>query len=213
MSSILEFLQRLEATKARLEQLKGHRVRVGWAAGATHEKQRARPKGEAIAANANAKRKKRHGEIVSNFDVNFIGHGLQEASLAVIAKQLCYGRAGGVNKKTGKPYGAIPARNFVKNMHENFMGLLMRTVRDSVIDMDNPSPDVNFTRIGDVAKGQLQRSMKDSNAYAPNSPITIHGGWMANVKNGKPVHIEGKGSARPLHDKGTLIYSVEFEVK
>ena len=212
MSAIADFIEKkLKPMQERQKALASRHVRVGWAAGATHEKKRARPKGEALSANA--KSRKRHGEIVSNFDENFIGPGLPEASLAVIAKQLCYGRAGGVNKKTGKPYGAIPARNFVKNMHENFMGPLMRTVRDAVLNPDNPSPDVNFTAIGVMAKGQLQRSMKDSNRYAPNAPITVHGGWMANPKNGKPVHIDGKGSSRPLHNKGTLIQSVDFEVK
>lgn len=212
MSAIKDFIENtLHSYKARQEELKAHHVRVGWVAGANHEKKRARPKGEAIAANA--KRKKGRGEIVSNFDENFIGPGLQEASLAVIAKQLCYGRAGGVNKKTGKPYGAIPARNFVKNLQENHMGVLNRVIKDMAFGRGPKSGGIDFKYIGVIAKGQLQRSMKDSNRYAPNAPITVKGGWMANPKNGKPMHIEGKGGSRPLHDKGTLIQSVDFEVK
>ena len=47
------------------------------------------------------------------------------------------------------------------------------------------------------------------NNWAPNSPITIHGGWMKNKVTGKPVYIKGKGSDRPLIDTGSLRQSIK----
>lgn len=200
--------------QARLEQLKRHHVRVGWVDGAK-EQERARPNEKAKAMNKARKKAKLKGkgEIVSNFDVNTVGPGIRAASLAEIAKTLNYGRAGGISKKDGHEYGAIPARNFVEVFRNKHMKPVTRTVVREVLDFDNPSPDVNLKKVGVIAKGQLQRAMKDSNEYAPNAPFTINGGWMANPKNGKPFYSDGKKSARPLIDTGTLINSVDFEIK
>ncbi|WP_320793147.1 hypothetical protein [Hallerella porci] len=49
--------------------------------------------------------------------------GKPVASLATVAKTLCYGREGG-KTKSGREYGRIPARNFVevlKNKHSRLM--------------------------------------------------------------------------------------------
>jgi hypothetical protein len=48
----------------------------------------------------------------------------------------------------------------------------------------------------------------EDNGWAPNSPITIHGGWMANKKTGKPFYVKGKGSDRPMIDTGELRRSI-----
>ncbi len=208
MSDILKFLYRLETLKARAAQLSSKSVAVGWVDGAK-EQPRARPKAAALAANAkNGRRRK--GEFVSNFDENTVGPGQKAASLATIARVMNYGRAGGVSK-SGREYGAIPARDFVKNLKEKFLKPLHRVVLDEVLRGDGP--DVNMRKIGIVAKGQLQRSMKDSNAYAPNAKITVEGGWMADPKTKKPFKVEPKGSSRPLWNTGTLIRSVDFEIK
>lgn len=90
---------------------------------------------------------------------------------------------------------------------------LDRTIIKQILDIDNPSTGLNLNEIGVIAKGQLQRAMKDSNEYAKNAPFTINGGWMRNPKNGKPFYAEGKKSARPLIDTGTLVNSVDFEIK
>lgn len=208
MSDILKFLYRLESLKARTAQLASKTVMVGWADGAK-EQPRARPKKAALAANAKKGRKSK-GEFVSNFDENTVGPGRKAASLATIAKVMNYGRAGGINK-SGHEYGAIPARNFVKNFKEKFLKPLHRVILDEVIRGEGP--DVNMRKIGIVAKGQLQRSMKDSNAYAPNAKITVEGGWMADPKTKKPFKVEPKGSSRPLWNTGTLIRSVDFDIK
>ena len=62
-----------------------------------------------------------------------------------------------------------------------------------------------------------------SGNLAPNAPITINGGWMRNHVSGKPVligHIDpetgkiiGKGSSRPLIDKGSLRKAITYVVR
>jgi hypothetical protein len=47
------------------------------------------------------------------------------------------------------------------------------------------------------------------NGWAPNAPITIHGGWMLNKVTGKPIYIKGKHSERPLIDTGSLRQSIK----
>ena len=214
--SLLDFLQRLHAMQARAAQLSSKEVVVGWANDAK-EQPRAQSKGASLAANAKKNvgangRKRPRGEFVSNFDTDFIGPGQQAASLATIAKTLCYGREGG-HTKEGKEYGRIPARDFVRVLKEKHWRPLNRAVATKVIDISNTSPDVDMNFIGVVAKGQLQRAIKDSNEYAPNAPFTINGGWMANPKNGKPFYAEPKESGRPLINTGTLVNSVDFEIK
>ena len=206
--NILKFMYKLESLKARAAQLASRSISVGWADGA-REKPRARAKAAALAANAGKKRK-RKGEFVSNFDENMTGPGRKAASLATIARVMNYGRAGGVNK-SGHEYGAIPARDFVSNLKAKFMKPLRKAVMDEVLN--GTGPDVNFQKLGIIAKGQLQRSMKDSNAYAPNARITVEGGWMADPATKKPFKVEPKGSSRPLWNTGTLIRAVDFEIK
>ena len=215
MSAIAKLVKKLNAMERRARQLSQKEVVVGWANDA-REQPRARSKTASIAANtaknvgANG-RKKPRGEFVSNFDENFIGPGRQAASLATIAKVMCYGREGG-HTAAGKEYGRIPARNFVEVLKNKHAGILNRVVADEVI-RKGADGSVSMDKIGVVAKGQLQRAMKDSNEYAPNAPFTINGGWMAEPKTKKPFYAEPKGSNRPLWNTGTLIRSVDFEIK
>ncbi|MBR6448373.1 MAG: hypothetical protein IKS96_07180 [Fibrobacter sp.] len=134
-------------------------------------------------------------------------------SLAQIAKTLNYGRAGGKSKKDGHEYGAIPARNFVDVFKRKHLKPVTRTIVSEVLDFEEGKETVNLQKIGVVAKGQFQRAMKNSNEYEANAPFTVSGGWMANPISGKPFYAKGKKSARPLIDKGTLINSVDFEIK
>lgn len=211
----MKLVKKLEGMERRARQLAQKEVVVGWANDA-REQPRARSKTASLAANtaknvgANG-RKRPRGEFVSNFDADFIGPGQQAASLATIAKTLCYGREGG-HTKSGREYGRIPARNFVEVLKNKHSRLIQRVVADEVIKKGGDG-NVNMDAIGVVARGQLQRAMKDSNEYASNAPFTIEGGWMANPKNGKPFYSEGKGSDRPLWDTGKLIRSVDFEIK
>ena len=211
----MKLVKKLEGMERRARQLSSKEVVVGWANDA-REQPRAQSKEAALAANAKKNvgangRKRPRGEFVSNFDADFVGPGQQAASLATIAKTLCYGREGGTTK-SGHKYGRIPPRDFVRVLNEKHMRPLNRAIADQVIKQGE-SDNVNFDFVGVMAKGQLQRAMKDSNEYAPNAPITIHGGWMADPKTKKPFYVEPKNSERPLWNSGTLIRSVDFEVK
>lgn len=215
MSAIAKLVKKLEGMERRARQLAQKEVVVGWANDA-REQPRAQSKGASLAANtaknvgANG-RKRPRGEFVSNFDADFIGPGRETASLATIAKVMCYGREGG-HTAAGKEYGRIPARNFVEVLKNKHSRLIQRVVADEVIKK-GADGNVDMVFIADKAKGQLQRAMKDSNEYAPNAPFTINGGWMADPKTKKPFYAEPKGSNRPLWNTGTLIKSVDFEIK
>ena len=215
MSAIAKLVKKLEGMERRARQLAQKEVVVGWANDA-REQPRAKSKAASLAANtaknvgANG-RKKPKGEFVSNFDENFIGPGRETASLATIAKVMCYGREGG-HTASGREYGRIPARNFVEVLKNKHAGIIHRTVADQVIKK-GADGNVDMVAIGIAAKGQLQRAIKDSNEYAPNAPFTIEGGWMADPKTKKPFYAEPKGSNRPLWNTGTLYKQVDFEVK
>ena len=114
--------------------------------------------------------------------------------------------------KDGREYGRIPARNFVEVLKEKHSVPIFRKIADEVI-RKGADGNVDIDAIGIVAKGQLQRAIKDSNEYAPNAPFTKTGGWMANPINGKPFKAEPKGGERPLINTGTLVNSVDFEIK
>lgn len=212
MSAISKYILKLKAFESRARDLSSHEVIVGWAKDAK-EQPRAKPKEAAKAANVGKDgRKVKKGEFISNFDENFVGPGQQAASLAVIAKTLCYGREGGTTKG-GHEYGRIPARNFVKVLEEKHRKVIDRIVEKALVDDGSTAAKIDMETIADAARGQLQRAMRNSNEYAKNAPITIHGGWMADPKTKKPFYVEPKGSERPLWNTGTLINSVRSEVK
>ena len=218
LSGIGDFNHRLHLFLQKVKMLNTREVSVGWV-DSDKEQTRSKPKSEALAINAKRKKKKLKGrcEIVSNVDADFIGPGIKAASMATIAKVMNYGMAGGVSKD-GRQYGAIPARPFVQVLYKKFMNPIQREqlkMATNTMSKNVPPQTLQqqLTSLGVVAKGQLQRAMKDSNSYVANAPITIKGGWMTNPKNGKPFHVEPKGSSRPLWNKGTLINSVDFEIK
>ena len=56
----------------------------------------------------------------------------------------------------------------------------------------------------------------DSNGFgtwAPNSKLTVEGGWAVNKKSGKPFFTKGKKSSTPLIDTGEFRQSVISVVK
>ena len=57
------------------------------------------------------------------------------------------------------------------------------------------------------------RACIDSGIQPPNSPVTVHGGWIYNrvAKTGVPVR--GKGFDKPLFDTGELYRAFSYEVK
>lgn len=68
--------------------------------------------------------------------------------------------------------------------------------------------------IGAQASSMIQDAIRDED-WTPNAPITVEGGWMVNEygKNGPvPVHIDGKGSTKPLIDTGTMRQQCGFRL-
>ena len=68
-----------------------------------------------------------------------------------------------------------------------------------------------FERAGEAGVEGI-RSYIDAGVPPPNAPLTVHGGWIRNFSSGRPVHVEGKGSNKPLYDTGELYHSFSFEV-
>ena len=53
----------------------------------------------------------------------------------------------------------------------------------------------------------------DSHIPPPNSPVTVHGGWIYNRKARKGVYVSGKGFDKPLYDTGALYDAFDYEVE
>lgn len=119
-------------------------------------------------------------------------------SLARIARVLNYGTAPQF-KPDGSIQQRIPARPFMEVLRGEF-GEYLKHVAESgyrkILSGTGNSGDF-FKRFGVSAKGALQRAMMRSDLYKPNAESTI----------------KRKGSSRPLIDTGTLIRSVDYEVR
>ena len=57
------------------------------------------------------------------------------------------------------------------------------------------------------------RAYIDSHIPPPNSPVTVHGGWIYNRKARKGVYVPGKGFDKPLFDTGALYDAFDYEVE
>ena len=66
-------------------------------------------------------------------------------------------------------------------------------------------------KLGIAYEGEMRETFTKE-AFAPNAPITIHGGWMRNKKSGKPFKVKGKKSSRPLINTGRLRGSIMSKV-
>ncbi len=107
----------------------------------------------------------------------------------------------------------IPARPFLRNSvdaHEEEIHQMMDAVKRLL--MKGGSAEEALRYMGERQKKLIQKEIVDG-IFAPNAPITIHGGWMRNKKSGKVVLIKGKQSARPLIDSGTLRQSIHSVIQ
>lgn len=121
-----------------------------------------------------------------------------QPSLAQIARVLNYGTAPQF-RPDGSITHRIPARPFMEVLRSEYGDYLNKVAEQmarKIIAGTANSGDF-FKRFGVSAKGALQRAMQRSDRYAPNAPSTI----------------ARKGSSRPLIDTGTLIRSVDYEVR
>lgn len=106
----------------------------------------------------------------------------------------------------------IPARPFMDTLQKNSEELAEFS-QQAAAGLD--SAEAVVTAIGAKASSMIQDAIRDKE-WAPNAPITVEGGWMVNEygKNGPvPIHIEGKGSTKPLIDTGTMRQGCSFVVR
>jgi hypothetical protein len=113
----------------------------------------------------------------------------------------------------GSPVNNIPARPFMeqtrqKSMKE-VMGLMARLQK--AISNGSLTAMAAIKRLG-AAYEEEMKAIFTTGTFAPNSPITINGGWMRNRVSGKAFKVKGKGSSRPLVDTTRLRQSIIFKV-
>lgn len=113
----------------------------------------------------------------------------------------------------GSPANKVPARPFMLKTRiraqGKFAGLMKNMYRQI---LQGKGDAVQFLKkLGIAYEGEMRETFTKE-AFAPNAPITIHGGWMRNKKSGKPFKVDGKKSSRPLIDSGRLRGSIMSKV-
>lgn len=113
----------------------------------------------------------------------------------------------------GSTVNKIPARPFMKETRKKAESRFLRLMQDFYKKILNRRLGTNraLLRLGEAYEGEM-KGIFTSGSFAPNAPITIHGGWMRNKVSGKIFKVEGKGSSRPLIDTGRLRQSIIHKV-
>lgn len=92
--------------------------------------------------------------------------------------------------------GHVPERSFLRSTADAHQAKYLDMLRDAVDDvLDGRSPDRSLRRLGSVAVGDVQRTIRDIK-QPPNAPSTIR----------------KKGSDNPLIDTGRLRQSIEYAI-
>ena len=113
----------------------------------------------------------------------------------------------------GSPVNKIPPRPFMEETRKTSMkrvlGLMARLQK--AISNGSSTAMAAIKKLGAAYEGEM-KAIFTTGTFAPNSPITIKGGWMRNRVSGKAFKVKGKGSSRPLIDTGRLRQSIIFKV-
>lgn len=113
----------------------------------------------------------------------------------------------------GSQVNNMPARPFMKQTRETnekqFMGLV-RNFYKAILNGKMGSLKA-LSRLGEAYEGAMKEIFIKGH-FAPNAPITIHGGWMRNKVSGKVFKAEGKKSSTPLIDTGRLRQSIIYKI-
>ena len=113
----------------------------------------------------------------------------------------------------GSPINNIPKRELLEpvvNKHSEELSKELQKIIEAIFSNDEAKADMLMQRLAIRVENWCKQFFVDpDNGWAPNAPITIHGGWMRNKVSGKPVYIKGKGSDRPLIDTGSLRSSIK----
>lgn len=113
----------------------------------------------------------------------------------------------------GSPVNGIPPRPFMQKTRlraEGRFAELMKKLYNQILHGKSDAVKM-LKRLGAAYEGEM-KGVFTKETFAPNAPITIHGGWMRNKVSGKPFKAEGKKSSRPLINTGRLRGSIVSKV-
>lgn len=113
----------------------------------------------------------------------------------------------------GSAVNKIPPRPFMcatRERSENKVARLARSLYKAILK-GNASANKSLLKLGESYEGEMKNTFTRE-AFAPNAPITINGGWMRNKVNGKIFKVKGKQSSHPLIDGGRLRGSIIHKV-
>lgn len=123
----------------------------------------------------------------------------------------------GMIHEFGSIDGRIPERSFLRMPVQKKLKDIkeeLKKNKDKIIELvKNQEFETIFSNIGIIIERIIQEAFESSGfgEWKENAYITIHGGWMRS-KTGKPIHIKGKGSDKPLIDTGQLRRSITSKV-
>ena len=130
------------------------------------------------------------------------GHdtGINMAELALIMEK-------------GSPANKVPARPFMQKTRMRAEGRFAGLMKKFYSQLLHGKGDAvqMLKRLGAAYESEMRETFTKE-AFAPNAPITIYGGWMRNKKSGKPLNVMGKNSSRPLITHGRLRGSIMSKV-
>lgn len=117
----------------------------------------------------------------------------------------------------GSPINRMPPRPFLEPAlalpeNEEMLSDDMKSAASAAFDGDFGRAMNGLKMTGEDGATAVKRYM-DEGAFPANAPITINGGWMRNRVSGKPVHVKGKGSSKPLIDTGNLQGAITYVVE
>lgn len=119
--------------------------------------------------------------------------------------------------ENGSPVNNIPPRPVLKpalaqeEVHSEIVDLMKQATRKALVGDKNGAENC-WKKAGMFAQTACKNYIV-SGSFAPNAPITIHGGWMRNKVSGKFFHVKGKGSSKPLIDTGAMMNSITYEIR
>ena len=107
----------------------------------------------------------------------------------------------------------IPERPFMRKTFDDNLANYNKLIERLFKGMLSGKIDAKmaFSILGQQTEDDMKNTITSGN-FKPNSDITINGGWIRTA-SGKPFYVKGKGSNRPLIDKGTLIDNIRYEVE
>jgi len=117
----------------------------------------------------------------------------------------------GAVQEFGSPAKNIPERSFIRIPLDNAKADYFKFIKKQGINILNGKQSTADAteKLGVWGQTVIKKSFTNNN-WAPNSEVTINGGWINS--GGKAVYVKGKGSSRPLIDSGQLRQAITWEV-